>query len=211
MSVVVSADVAGLERAADALRAGGLVALPTDTVYGLAASASASSVASRLSAAKGRDSATALQVLVGSVDQAEALAGPEGLSHLARRLAGAFWPGGLTIITDRRPGLLLDLGGDPSSVGLRWPAHDVVVALCSMVGPLAATSANGHGEPPLATPAEVAAQFDTAVAVVVDGGVGGSAASTVVDVRGGQLRCVREGVIPWSSVLSAAPAGPGGT
>lgn len=207
VSVVVADDAAGLEQAAEALAGGALVALPTDTVYGLVGSARAPSVARRLSEAKGRDSATAVQVLVGGVDQANELAGPDGLGSVARRLADALWPGGLTIVTDRRAGLVLDLGGDPSSIGLRCPAHDVVAAICRRVGPLAATSANGHGEEPLATAAAVAARFDAAVAVVVDGGVGGSAASTVVDVRGGQLRPLRLGVVSWQAVLAAAGAG----
>lgn len=206
MSVVVANDAAGLEQAAEALAGGALVALPTDTVYGLVGSARAPSVGRRLSEAKGRDGATALQVLVGGVDQADELAGPDGLAPVARRLADVLWPGGLTIVTDRRAGLVLDLGGDPSSIGLRCPAHDVVAALCRRVGALAATSANGHGEMPLATAAAVAARFDAAVAVVVDGGVGGSEPSTVVDVRSGQLHLLRVGVVPAQAVLVAAGA-----
>jgi len=195
-----------LVRAAAALLDGGLVAVPTDTVYGLVGLATARGVGARLAAAKGRDAEIAVQVLVADVAQADELAGPDGLGVTARQLAEQLWPGGLTVVTERRVGVHLDLGGADDSVGLRCPDHSLVRALCREVGPLAATSANRHGMPPLPSATAVAAAFGAVLAYVVDGGPGGAAASTVVDVRGGGLRLLREGTVPWADVVAAATA-----
>ncbi len=198
----VVTDVAAV---AEALAGGALVGIPTDTVYGLAVLATAPGAGALLAAAKGRDAGVAAQVLVADIAQAEVLAGPDGLAPAARRLAERLWPGGLTIVTDRRPGLAMDLGGDATSIGLRCPDHSVVAGLCRQVGPLAATSANVHGQPPLVDADAVAATFAGSVAVVLDGGPGSQGASTVVDVRGATPRLLREGAVPWSSVLDASP------
>lgn len=188
---------------AEALAAGAMVGIPTDTVYGLALAASAPDAGARLAAAKGRDAEVAVQVLVADLAQADALAGPDGLSPAALRLAERFWPGGITIVTDRRRGVSLDLGGDAGSVGIRWPDHDVVARILRQVGPVAATSANLHGHPPLVRAVDVAAAFAGTVAVVLDGGPGSLGASTVVDVRGDEPLLLREGAVPWQAVLVA--------
>ncbi len=181
-----------------------MVGIPTDTVYGLAALAAVPGVGAALAATKGRQAEVAVQVLVADVAQADLLAGPDGLSPVARRLVDRLWPGGLTVVTDRRPGLVLDLGGDPTSIGLRCPAHRAVAGLCRRVGPLAATSANRHGQPPLVTAQEVADGFAGQVAVVLDGGLGSQGASTVVDVRGPEPLLLRDGAVPWATVVAAA-------
>lgn len=199
-----SLPVGALQPAIAALRSGGVVAVPTDTVYGLVGLASTPGIGAKLAAIKGRQAEVAVQVLVADTVQADQLAGPDGLAPLARRLAEREWPGGLTIVTERRPGLVLDLGGDPTSIGLRWPDHQVVVELCQAVGPLAATSANLHGHPPLTSAAEVAGAFGDELATVVDGGNGGAEASTVVDVRAGVPRLLRQGAVPWSRIAEAA-------
>ena len=195
--------IADVGPVAEALAAGAMVGIPTDTVYGLAVAASAPDAGARLATAKGRDAAVAVQVLVADLAQADALAGPDGLSPAALCLAERFWPGGITIVTDRRPGVSLDLGGDAGSVGLRWPDHDVVAGILRQVGPVAATSANLHGRPPLVRAADVAAAFAGTVAVVLDGGPGNLGASTVVDVRGDEPRLLREGAVSWEAVLAA--------
>ncbi|MDA8267569.1 MAG: L-threonylcarbamoyladenylate synthase [Actinomycetota bacterium] len=193
-----------VEEVARALSGGAVVGIPTDTVYGLAALATVPGVGAALAAAKGRHAGVAVQVLVADVAQADLLAGPDGLSAVARRLVDRLWPGGLTVVTDRRPGLVLDLGGDPTSIGLRCPAHRVVAGLCRSVGPLAATSANRHGQPPLVTAQEVADAFAGQVEMVLDGGLGSQGASTVVDVRGPEPLLLRDGAIPWAAVVAAA-------
>ncbi len=191
-----------LDRVAEALAAGAVVAVPTDTVYGLAVRASLPEAAATLSRAKGRDEATPTQVLVADRTQAEALAAPGTLTGPIAGLLDRFWPGGLTVVLPRRPGVTLDLGGQEDSVGLRCPDDPWLQALCRRVGPLAATSANRHGEPPLTTAEAVVATLGEAVALVVDGGVGGQLASSVLDLRAAP-RVLREGAIPSGALLAA--------
>jgi len=195
---------AELAHVADVLRRGEVVGLPTDTVYGLVGSVAAPDIGARLAAVKGRGAEVAVQVLVADVTQAEVLVDSDALRGLAGRLMAQLWPGGLTIVTQRRRGLVLDLGGDAGSIGLRCPDHRLVTALCRAAGPLAATSANRHGYPPLATASEVAATFGDALAHVVDGGVGGAEASTVVDVRDGTPRLLRQGAVSWADITAIA-------
>jgi tRNA threonylcarbamoyl adenosine modification protein (Sua5/YciO/YrdC/YwlC family) len=189
---------AALDRAVEALREGRSVVLPTDTVYGLAAGPGQTA---GLFAVKSRPREVALPVLVADVDQGLALAA-EGLPAQVLRLMDRWWPGGLTVVVPRRPGLHLDLGGDDATIGLRLPAHPVPVALAAAVGPLAVTSANRHGRPTPATAAEVVAQLGPGVAVALDGGPCTGAASTVVAWRDGQLRVLREGAVPSAAVLA---------
>lgn len=179
-----------------ALRRGEVVAVPTDTVYGVAVAVSVPGATARLFAVKARPTDVALPVLVADLAQARALAA-EPFPPLAERLAARFWPGGLTLVVPRRPGLGLDLGGDDATIGLRQPDHPVPLGLCREVGPLATTSANLHGRPTPSTAAEVAAELGPAVAVVVDGGRCEGAPSTVVDASGPEARVLRRGRIPW--------------
>jgi L-threonylcarbamoyladenylate synthase len=180
------------------------VAIPTDTVYGLAVDPRGQGATDRLFALKDRPTTFELPVLVGDVSQAEALSGPDGLPDVARRLVDRFWPGPLTVVVARRPGLDWELGGDGVTVGLRLPAHALVQRLCQRVGPLATTSANRHGQAPVTTVAALVEEFGEGVAVVVDGGTCDGEASTVVDVTGTSPRCLREGAVPWSDIEAAA-------
>ncbi len=185
----------------DALGSGLVVAVPTDTVYGLVADPGRRSAVAALAAAKGRSASQDLQLLVRSPGEADALAG--GLPESARRLAERFWPGALTIVVDRAPGVALDLGGDGTSIGMRCPDHPFALGLCASFGPLAASSANRHGGPPLAGAAEIAEVLGTGVAVVVDGGICTGGSSTVVDCRPSPPTCLREGSVPFSAVVEA--------
>lgn len=211
-----------LDRAAAILRAGGLVGLPTETVYGLAADATNPAALAALFAAKGRPRFNPLIVHVPTLADAERLAlfGP-----LARRLAQAFWPGPLTLVAPRRPdGTIHDLAtAGLATVALRAPAHPVARALLSAFGgPVAAPSANrsGHVSPTIA--AHVAEEFGAEVALVLDGGpcaVG--LESTVVAVIGEQASLLRLGGLPRTAIEAvagplatsegqeAAPASPG--
>jgi tRNA threonylcarbamoyl adenosine modification protein (Sua5/YciO/YrdC/YwlC family) len=196
-------DVAAFEAAVTALEAGFIVAIPTDTVYGLAVDPRRRGATDLLFALKLRPATLELPVLVADAAQAHALAGPDGLSAPARRLVERFWPGPLTIVVARRTGLDWKLGGDDRTIGLRCPAHPVVQHLCRRVGPLATTSANRHGQPPITTVAGLTRQFGDTLGAVVDGGVCDATPSTVIDATGGTLRCIRDGAVPWSEVEEA--------
>jgi tRNA threonylcarbamoyl adenosine modification protein (Sua5/YciO/YrdC/YwlC family) len=189
--------------AAAALKAGAVVAIPTDTVYGLAVDPRCAGATDLVFALKRRPATLELPVLVADRAQAEALAGPDGLSTTARRLADRFWPGSLTMVVRRRPGVDWDLGGDGRTIGLRYPAHDFVQRLCRSVGPLATTSANRHGELPIVTAAALVEEFGDDIAVVVDGGQCAGAPSTVIDLTGDAPRCIREGAVPWRDIEEA--------
>ncbi len=185
-----------------ALRAGGVVGVPTDTVYGLAVDPTIPGATDLLFALKARPESLDLPVLVGSVEQAEELAGPSGLSELARKLADLFWPGPLTIVVPRRAGLDWALGAQSDTIGLRIPDHSLARRLCVDVGPLATTSANVHGEPPCTDADAVERLFGPRV-VVIDGGHRAGAPSTVVSVLDGTPQCLREGALAWADVLAA--------
>jgi L-threonylcarbamoyladenylate synthase len=182
-----------LAAAAEALSAGKVVVVPTDTVYGVAARAGDDDGTARLFALKGRPEAVALPVLVASSEQGEALAAE--VPAPARALMAAFWPGGLTLVLRRRPGVTLHLGGrDDTTVALRVPAHPVPVLLAGRVGPLAVTSANRHGRPTPPTAAGVAAELG-GVGAVLDGGRCEGSASTVVSCVDEPV-VLREGAVP---------------
>ena len=187
--------------AAAALRQGRVVAVPTDTVYGLAVDPALSHATAALFALKGRPDAQALPVLVAGSDDARALAGPEAWTAAVQRLAAVLWPGALTLVVTRRAGLDWDLGGDPATIGLRVPAAASLLRLCRAVGPLATTSANRHGEPPCVTAEEVASCFGPELDVL-DGGRRDSPPSTVVDVTGPVPTCLRQGAIAWEEIAA---------
>ena len=191
-----------VEEAARALKAGRLVALPTDTVYGLAADPFHTGASDRIYAAKRRPRRVDLPVLV--ADREQALSLVIGLTEAATRLMDRFWPGALTLVLPRRPDVRADLGADEATVGLRCPDHAVPREVCRRAGPLATTSANLHGEAPLTTAAEVALTFGDAVGLVLDAGPCVGTPSTVVDCTGLEPRLLRDGRIPWAEVVAAA-------
>lgn len=185
-----------LDVAAAALRAGAVVALPTDTVYGVAVALDVPGATGALFDLKRRPHDVDLPVLVDSVQQARRLA---DLDQRAVDLTDRFWPGPLTLVVPRRTGLDVDLGRSEGTVGLRCPDHDLVRALCQQVGPLATTSANLHGQPPAHSAAEVVAQLGDEL-LVIDGGECRGAPSTVVDATAPELRLLRQGAVPWESL-----------
>ncbi len=217
VELVVAGAPGALGRAAAGLADGGVVAVPTDTVYGLAVDPTQPEAVARLFALKGRPDDVPLPVLVAGPAQVALVAGH--LGPAAAELAARFWPGPLTLVVPRRPGFTVDLGGPPAArqtVGVRWPDHPVVVALCELLGPLAVTSANRHGARPATTAAGVMAEFAGAdqPEVVVDGGPCDGLPSTVVECRGPATRCLREGALAWDDLhLLPRPAdrgtGPG--
>jgi L-threonylcarbamoyladenylate synthase len=192
-----------LQRAVIALKAGAVVAIPTDTVYGLAVDPRCRGATDALFALKRRPPTLELPVLVADISQADGLAGPDGLPPVARRLATRFWPGALTIVVGRHRDIDWDLGGDGRTIGLRCPAHPLARSLCRLVGPLATTSANRHGQPAITTATALAREFGDAV-TVVDGGDCDAVTSSVVDVTGVAVRCIRDGAVPWSAIEEVA-------
>ncbi len=207
---LLTADAGGIEAAADALDSGSVIALPTDTVYGLAAHPAHPEAMAGLFALKRRPAEVAIPLLVAREDQLAEVAGrlgPAG-AYLARH----HWPGPVTLVVPRAERFGVDLGGPPSArhtVGIRWPDHTLVQALCGQVGPLAVTSANLHGGPPATTAGEVVAAFAEAdgLAAVLDGGVCDGVPSTVVECRGSWARCLREGAIPWEVLVTDGAEG----
>jgi L-threonylcarbamoyladenylate synthase len=195
-----------LRTAVDALRQGLVLGIPTDTVYGLAVSPFVPGATDRLFAVKRRPRDVALPVLVAGVEQAGSLVA--GVSPVAAALMDRFWPGPLTIVLARPPDphVALDLGENRETVGIRCPDHPVPLALCRRAGPLATTSANLHKEATAETAADVVSVFGDDVPYVVDGGPARGLPSTVVDCTGTELRLLREGRLPWASVLEAAGA-----
>lgn len=194
-----------VERIVEALGEGGVVVLPTDTVYGLAALPGDRAATDRLFALKGRAATTPLAVLCADVEQALEVADPR-VADAVRAVAERWWPGPLTLVVARRVGAELHLGEPATTVGLRVPNHDVVRALAAAVGPIAATSANRHGESTPATAAEAAAALGPGVTLVVDGGPLPSSASTVVDATVEPWAVLREGPISGADVIRVANA-----
>ncbi len=179
---------------------GGLVAFPTDTVYGLAAAIYDIETIGRLFRVKERDQNKAIAVLMSS---------PEDLAHItvnphrdALKLAVSFWPGPLTLVVPRHPDLPEILSPLPT-IGVRIPDHPDAIALMNITGPLAVTSANISGMENARTANEVLAQLEGRIQLILDGGVTpGGQPSTVVDCTLPELRVLREGPISWESMRS---------
>lgn len=173
----------------ESLDAGGVAVLPTDTVYGVAARAADADAVAELYRRKRRDPDVPVAVLVADPAQAERLWARSSTGRL--RLVSGFWPGPLTVVDRRAVGIDWDLGGDPASLGARCPDHPLVRALAAEVGPLAASSANRSGEPPVVS-ASQAVDVLGGDLLVVDGGLLSGAPSAVVDLRDG-FRLLRSG------------------
>jgi L-threonylcarbamoyladenylate synthase len=202
MIVAVGPDAVTL--AIDALRGGEVVALPTDTVYGLAALPTIAPATDRLFALKGRGADTPIAVLCADTAQAFGLAAPDAPTPEVRHIAEHLWPGPLTLVLPRRPGLGYELGEPAGTVGVRCPDHALVRAIAAAAGPIATTSANRHGEPTAPTAEGVAATFGAGLALVLDGGRCEAPPSTVVAVTGAEWKVLREGPIPLAELRAAA-------
>ena len=197
-------DPSAVASAVEALRNGGAVVLPTDTVYGLAVATAVPGATATLFEIKGRPASVPLAVLVDSLGQAGVLCVPPTPPVL--RLVHHLWPGPLTVVLGRAAQSAdVELGGDGSTVGIRCPDHAFVRAVARAVGPLATTSANRHGEPTGVTAADVAAALaDADVALVVDGGICAGVASTVIDGTDPALPILRPGPISKERIAAAA-------
>ena len=198
----VSADADGITVAATAILAGQVVAIPTDTLYGLAADPFSRIAVARVFEVKGRLAERALLLIAGDTAQIAARLGP--LSQVAQRLADRFWPGPLTLLIEAPDTLAPDVTGGSGRVGVRVPAHEVARALCRACRlPLTATSANISDRPATNDPDEVARMLGPRIDVLLDAGqTAGGPPSTIVDATGPTLRLVRAGAVPWDEVMA---------
>jgi len=183
-----------IDAAALAIRRGGLVVIPTDTVYGVSVDAFDADAVRELLEAKGRGRDMPLPVLISAATTADALA--LALPGYARTLMEHFWPGPLTIVGKQQPSLQWDLGDTRGTVAIRMPDHPIALDLLERTGPLAVSSANLTGRP-AATDAEQAEEMlGELVSIIIDAGTSpGEQASTIIDVTGVQGRVLRRGAL----------------
>lgn len=203
---VMRDDAGGLAAAVEVLREGGIVALPTDTVYGIAVALEAPGGIERLFHVKRRPSDKGIILLL---DQAGRAASVGVMGSAAVALTESCWPGGLTVVVPQRPDAPLPdaLTGGVPTIGLRVPHHATPRALAAAVGPLPTTSANVSGLPEARDAADVLAQLGDSVDLILDGGPAhGGAASTVVDCTGAMPFVVRVGAIPLARIVAILDA-----
>lgn len=187
--------------AVDVLSRCGLVAFPTDTVYGLAASPFDEASIERLYVVKGRNHTRAIALLMSKAEQLDQVA--VNISLAARKLANIFWPGPLTLVLDRHPSLPDILAPEPT-IGVRIPDHPDALRLMDETGPLAVTSANISGEPPAKTAQEIMAQLKGRIHLIIDGGPSpGGVPSTVVDCTTPSLEVLRPGPLSLEQLQTA--------
>ncbi len=184
-----------IEEAASVLQDGGVIAVPTDTLYGVAASIENDPAVRRVFEAKGRTSSSPLPIFVREPD--DIFRYGRCVPELAIRLAAEFWPGKLTIVVKRSSEVSDIVSGGLDTVGLRVPDHPVPREIVSALAiPMTATSANVSGQSPFTSAADVLLHLGDSLDLVFDGGrLDPSEASTVVDVSGGP-RILRGGAIP---------------
>ena len=194
-----------IAHAAEILARGGVLAIPTDTLYGLAADALNPDALDRVYAAKGRPADMPLPVLVSGWEQATRVAVVAPDSELvARRLAEAYWPGSLTMVLPAAPDLPERLTAGRDTVAVRMPDHPVPLALAeTLARPITGTSANRSGEPDITDPDELRRILTPRVdGIIVSGPKPAGGASTIVAVAAGGVTLLREGVLSYQRVLA---------
>ena len=200
-----------IQEAAKWILNGGVVVLPTDTLYGLAADPFSAAAVARVFAVKGRAAERALPLIAADAAQVRAHLGR--LTAMGQRLADRFWPGPLTLLMAAAPALAPDVSGGTGKVGVRVPADAVARAICVAAGrPITATSANVSGDPATSDPDRVEQTLGDRIDLLIDAGTTrGGAPSTIVDVTGAEPTLVRAGAISWDDIhawLHSAPAQP---
>ncbi len=185
----------GIAAAVTAVRAGELIVLPTDTVYGIGADAFIPASVTTMLAAKGRGRNMPPPVLVGTARAAAALV--DDLGPFGQDLIDEFWPGALTLVFRASPTLLWDLGDTRGTVALRMPLHAVALDVLRQTGPMAVSSANRHGQPAATTAYEAEQQLGESISVYLDGGpCSDNIPSTILDLTGSIPKVLRSGAIP---------------
>lgn len=190
-----------LTQALQILQSGGLVAFPTDTVYGVGALAFESAAIEKIYTAKGRSTEKAIPILLGDAADLERVTAQ--VSEMGLRLAGSFWPGPLTLVVPKHTSLP-EAVSSAYTVGVRVPDHPVARALLHAAGPMAVTSANLSGQASPCTAQEVYAQLGGRIPLILDGGgTPGGIPSTVVNCLGAEPQILREGPITLAQIQAA--------
>ncbi len=189
-----------IEKAVEIIKKGGIIAFPTDTVYGLGADALNSKAVKRIYEIKQRPQQLPLPVLLADETQLAAVA--DSVSEIARLLMRHFWPGGLTLVLPKAASFPGTVTADSNKVAIRVPNHNVALFLIRRLGtPLIGTSANISNQPSALTAQEVEAQLSSNVDLIIDGGrCPGGLESTVVDVTGGGPVILRQGAVPEEEI-----------
>ena len=191
-----------IQQALDVLRAGGLAAFPTDTIYGVGALAFDSKAVESIYTAKDRPIEKAIPVLIGDESDLEKVG--VDIPAIAHRLAARFWPGPLTILVPKKPTLPESVSAT-DTVGVRIPDYEGARALLRAAGPMAVTSANISGQASPSTAEEVFAQLNGRIQLIIDGGrTPGGVPSTLVDCTGEKINILREGPISLEDLLSVS-------
>ena len=202
--IIVGADgpiAPAIAEAVDALRAGRVVAFPTDTLYGLAVDPRRPDAVERLFRLKGRDARTAVPLVAATLEQAMLVA---NFTERERRAAAAFWPGPLTIVAPANSAVTPEARGGQGTVAIRVPAHEIARALArAFEFPITATSANRSGQPAADSADSVAAVLPD-VDVLIDGGrAPGGAPSTIISFDDTRPILLREGAVSWERVIKS--------
>lgn len=199
--ILLAGDPHALDRALEVLQAGGLVAFPTDTVYGVGSLAFDAQGIDQLYRVKERQHTKAIPILLSRPEQLSQVSGDINIT--VERLSKRFWPGPLTLVLPRSTQLPANIS-QYTTIGVRIPDHPVALALIDRAGPLAVTSANLSGERNSRTAQEVFEQLAGRIALILDGGkTPGGAPSTVVDCTTPQLRILRSGPISKQELMAA--------
>lgn len=191
--IIKATHPSAIYHAVDVLNHGGLVAFPTDTVYGLAALPFTQQTVEGLFSAKGRNNARAIAILIGDYQDLQKVV--ERFDETSARLAKCFWPGPLTLVVPKLETLPAALSPD-ETIGVRMPNHPIALKLLRRIGPLAVTSANLSGQENANTADEVYKQLNGRVHLILDGGrTSGGVPSTVVNCTTPVMTILREGPI----------------
>jgi L-threonylcarbamoyladenylate synthase len=205
IGVAPGGEGAAVAAAIEALAAGGIIAFPTETFYGLGADPARGEAVARIFAAKGRAAGEALPVIAADTDAARRVAATWG--DAAERLASAFWPGPLTLVLPVRAGAVVaGVTAGRDTIAVRVPGHPLARALAAAApaGLLTATSANRSGSPALSTADAVERALGPGTALIIDGGPSpGGLASTIVELSEARPRLLREGPVAFARVLES--------
>lgn len=199
---IVSSDSPNaIPQALEILNSGGLIAFPTDTVYGVGSLAFDGKAVESIYAAKDRPVEKAIPVLIGDESDLEKVG--MDIPDITHKFASRFWPGPLTVLVPKKPSLPESVSAT-ETVGVRIPDHEVALALLRAAGPMAVTSANISGQPSPSTAQEVFAQLNGRIPLIIDGGkTPGGVPSTLVDCTGATIEILREGPISLEDLLGA--------
>jgi len=194
-----------LERAVERLRGGEVLAVPTETFYGLCADSRNGEALARVNRLKGKPVGAPILLLLADAGQVDRVSG--ALPAAFESLAAAFWPGPLTLVVPAAPGLAPEIGGERGTVAVRVPGLVLPRRIAQALGaPIAGVSANRYREPPCRTAPEVADAFSEGLSMILDGGpCPGGAPSTIVDLCASPARIVRQGILPAVSLRPFLP------